>query len=226
MGAARGSARAAPGSIRGAVAPRESPLARAKPSWHCSARAAARAATAPRPARPRHVRHGRGHQRRDLRQGEPRCAPRLALLFAALFVFLPFFFFFSLLAQTCGSHFGFLIFFFKSYLFFFPCNLSLLRPRSSRSAIRRGSSAAVRCRAELPAPRSFVSRVRETCSGPAPRRGRPAPGGREGAAGGWGASSARFVLLAVGTDSAGKVGAVGRGIFFIFFFGGVGGMID
>ncbi|XP_068809766.1 prothymosin alpha isoform X3 [Struthio camelus] len=41
MGAARGSARAAPGSIRGAVAPRESPLARAKPSWHCSARAAA-----------------------------------------------------------------------------------------------------------------------------------------------------------------------------------------
>ena len=149
-----------------------------------------------------------------------RCSSPLCLYFYL------FFFFFSLLAQTCGSHFGFLIFFFKSYLFFFPCNLSLLRPRSSRSAIRRGSSAAVRCRAELPAPRSFVSRVRETCSGPAPRRGRPAPGGREGAAGGWGASSARFVLLAVGTDSAGKVGAVGRGIFFIFFFGGVGGMID
>ena len=225
MGAARGSARAAPGSIRGAVAPRESPLARAKPSWHCSARAAARAATAPRPARPRHVRHGRGHQRRDLRQGEPRCAPRLALLFAALFVFLPFFFFFfSLLAQTCGSHFGFLIFFFLNLIFFFFLAIYLFSAPALRVP-RFGADLPPLCAAARSCPRRVP--LSPACGKRArgPRRAGAVP--RRGVAKGRRGGGERAALDSFcwqwGLTAPAKLGLLVGGFSLFFFLEGWGG---
>ena len=150
-----------------------------------------------------------------------RCSSPLCLYF-----YLFFFFFFSLLAQTCGSHFGFLIFFFKSYLFFFFLAISLLSAPALRVP-RFGADLPPLCAAARSCPRRVP--LSPACGKRArgPRRAGAVP--RRGVAKGrWGGGE-RAALDSFcwqwGLTAPAKLGLFVGGFSFFFFFG-VGGMID